>query len=205
MKYGIKAHWGNLTWLANTKLDQLVISLVLPLSSLGQYAVAVSVSSGLLPISGAYASVTFARVPTTPANEQSQLIFKGAMRAFTLAGIVAGFLAVTSPWLVPFVFGASFSPAVAPTIVLLIAAPLLGRNYVLSDGLRGLNHPARVAASETVGLLATAALLATLVPRFGVVGAAMSCLVAYFVIHFLLTAQLRAVTNKTRVAAGTAT
>jgi O-antigen/teichoic acid export membrane protein len=194
LAYGLRAYWGNLAWLANTRLDQFVISLLLPFASLGHYAVAASVSGALQPVSAAFASVTFAKVPGVPPGERRGFIRGRAIRATAVAATIAVVTIFIAPWLIPGVFGAPFAASVLPARILLAGAILLGLNYVLSDSLRALNRPATVAVIETAGLVVTAALLTILVPRYGITGAAVACSLAYAVISALLVSRVRAET-----------
>jgi O-antigen/teichoic acid export membrane protein len=191
LRYGLRAHWGNLAWLLNTRLDQLVLSLLVPFSSLGQYAIGASMASGLLPFSGAFASVTFTEVASALPHQQRRTIVRAVRRTVLVTGLIAGGLVVTASWVVPTVFGDAFVPGIGPARILLLSGVVLGINYVLSDGLRGLNHPARVAACEAAGLLVTSLLLWTLVPRLGVLGAALASLGAVCAISCLLFLQVR--------------
>ncbi len=194
LAYGLRAYWGNLAWMANTRLDQFVLSLTLPLASLGHYAVAASVSGSLQPVSSAFASVTFAKVPGVAPAERRAFIRGRALRATAVAGSIAAVTTMAAPWLIPFVFGQAFTASVIPARILLAGAVLLGLNYVLSDSLRALNKPATVAATETAGLVMTAALLALFVPRWGIVGAAVACLGAYSAIAAILMVHVRRAT-----------
>ena len=194
--YGLRVHWGNLAWLANTRLDQLVISLVLPMAALGHYAVAASVAAIQIPISAAFASVMFARVARAPAASQFSLIRGGLGRSLLMTGGAAGVLGMAAPWLVPAVFGVAFTPAVVPAMILLPAGVVLGANYVISDALRGMNHPGRVAVSETAGVCVAGTALFLLVPPLGTVGAALACLCTYSAVCVLLLVQLRGLAKR---------
>jgi O-antigen/teichoic acid export membrane protein len=199
LSYGIRVSWGNIAWLVNARLDQLVLGLMMPFAALGNYAVAASMATSLMPIPAAFASTTFARVPAMVAAERRHAIGSAAWRAVALTGLAAVLLAGASPWLVPFVFGQAFSAAVIPAVLLLGGTVVLGLNYVLSDALRGLNRPARVAAIETAAVVVTGGLLWWLVPRFGILGAAVASVLSYLAIAIALIAEVRRATHLPRV------
>ena len=55
----------------------------------------------------------------------------------------------------------------------------------LANSLRGMGLPGRAAISESVGLVATMALLFALLPLWGIVGAAVASLAAYGIVALL--------------------
>jgi O-antigen/teichoic acid export membrane protein len=88
-------------------------------------------------------------------------------------------LALVTPLLLPLIFGGDFAPAVTSAQILVVAAASLGLGLVLEDTLRGLGDTPAVLKSEGVGLAFTLVALAILLPRFGIVGAAIASLLGY--------------------------
>lgn len=75
---------------------------------------------------------------------------------------------------------------------------LLGSNYILSDGIRGLGHPLIPSAAEVIGVIVTVAGLIILLPRYGLTGAASASIISYAATLFVLLAGIRKVTKLTR-------
>jgi O-antigen/teichoic acid export membrane protein len=188
--FGLRSHWGNLAWLANARMDQLIMSLALPLASLGHYAVAVSVASVLTPIPSAFANVVLGRVARAERSDARRELRQALHGTAILTAGLAVAAGGTTPWLLPLFFGAAFGPAVPATLILLPATVLLGLNYVMSDALRGAGRPGTVSSCEAIGSVVTVGGLLLMVPRFGIVGAAITSLVAYTLVHCLLWHRL---------------
>jgi O-antigen/teichoic acid export membrane protein len=186
LKYGMRSYLGNLSWMANARLDQFVMSMFMDLAALGQYAVAVSYATVLFPLSGAFAMILFPNVAANKRDRSVSMIKQALMlnSAVTAGGAVI--LALLSPFVLPWLFGADFSPAVVPSVILLVGTVVLGCNYVLSDGLRGLGFPMLPSVAEALGLAVTVSGLVLLVPRFGIYGAAWASVLAYVSVLMVL-------------------
>ena len=191
LRYGSKSYLGSLSWIANARLDQLIMSAFVGLGELGIYAVAVSYSTVLFPLSGAFAMVLFPRV----AGERREAAGKTIKRALRANLIVSStgalLLAFISPFLLPLLFGVEFNGAVLPAIILLVAIVLLGFNYVLSDGLRGIGRPGITSLAELLGTAITIVGLFMLLPRIGIYGAALTSILSYLSVSAVLSLAFR--------------
>ncbi len=190
LKYGLKSYWGSLSWMANARLDQFIMSAFVSLSDLGEYAVAVSYATVLFPLSGAFAMVLFQRVAASE-HIQAMSKIKRALRLnlfVSTGGAVVLGLAV--PVLLPWLFGAEYKPAVYPALILLAGTVLLGMNYVLSDGLRGLGAPLITSVAEMGGFIITIGGLLILLPRLGIYGAALVSVASYGAVSAILVVGL---------------
>jgi O-antigen/teichoic acid export membrane protein len=190
LRYGLKSYWGSLSWMANARLDQFLMSALVSAANLGMYAVAVSYATVLFPLSGAIAMVLFPRVA---ASEHNQAIYqiKHALRLnLILSGSGAMALGIVVSQLLPWLFGADYEPAIYPALILLGGTVLLGMNYVLSDGLRGLGAPLITSVAEVVGLIVTIGGLWVVLPATGISGAAWVSVISYGVVLTILLAGL---------------
>jgi Na+-driven multidrug efflux pump len=64
-------------------------------------------------------------------------------------------------------------------LILVPAAGILGINFALQEGLRGLGYPYAVLQAELAGLVVTAIALATMLRPLGIAGAAFASLFGY--------------------------
>ena len=179
VRYGIKTYPGNVCWLLNSRLSQLAMSVFLPLSMLGVYAVAVSYSGLIFSLLGAFAVSVYARA-ANGSPIQGLRATRSFLRAaaFVSVPIVACTMLV-SPRVIPILFGSEFASATAPALVLLVAAVFLGSNYILSSGLRAVGYPAIPSVGEGVGVAVSLVGLYWALPRFGMMGAAWVSLASY--------------------------
>lgn len=183
--YGIKTQLSNVVESLNLRLDQLVMSLFLAPASLGLYVVAVNFSGLLNPISHATAIVALpavARSNRAQVVHQLGILFRGNLLTQLFLG---GGLIIALPLLLPLLVGKAYSEAVAPAQVLALGAVFLGMNDVLSEALRGLNRPGVPAVAQAISLALTVVLLYALLPTMGVLGAALTSLIAYAAIFVL--------------------
>jgi O-antigen/teichoic acid export membrane protein len=178
--FGVRSHSGNLTSMLNERLDQLLISILLAPTQLGLYVIAVTLTSltGLVGSSVSLVALpSLAQLPPGPAREQA------AQRL--VASTLIGSLAVTVPvllllpWLIGTFFGSSFQAAAPSARVLLLAAVVFSTNRVLSAILRAVGRPLDAGWAELLALAVTSVGLATLLPALGLLGAAVTSLLAY--------------------------
>jgi O-antigen/teichoic acid export membrane protein len=186
--YGLRSYWGSLSWMANGRLDQFVMSMsaFINLNALGEYAVAVSYSSVLFPLSGAFASTLYPRVAGGHKTDAPYRISKVLKLNLFLTGMGAVLLSVLTPLLIPLLFGSNFTSSIYPAMILLLGSVFLGCNYVLSDGLRGMGHPLITSIGETAGAGMTVLGLILLLPTFGIIGAAWVSVISYAVVFLIL-------------------
>lgn len=168
----------------NSRVDQLILAVMVPASALGQYSVAVSISILATPLVTAFGYVAFPRLAR---GERIRDTIKSATRGSLLLSIViCGMIAACGPWLVPLVLGPAYHSVSVLLLILAPGAAVVAVNQVLGDILRGLGRPGLVARCEWLGLVCTIIGLVLFVPRWGAVGAAATSTVTYLVVFVLL-------------------
>lgn len=181
VSYGVRTQLSNVVESLNLRLDQLVMSLFLAPASLGLYVVALSFSKLLRPVSHAIAIVALpavARSERAQAVRQLGILFRSNLLVSLL---LCGGLVIILPPLLPLLVGQAYVEAVVPAQVLALSAVFVGMNDVLSEALRGLDRPGVPAVGQGISLVLTVILLWVLLPLMGVLGAALTSLVAYVV------------------------
>ena len=194
--YGFKSYWGNLSWLANGRLDQFIMSAVIGLDQLGLYAVAVSYATITFPLSGSFAMVLFPNVAASDREHAIEKVKRVIKINLLSTGGSALFLALACPLILPLLFGADFSNSVKPALILIGGTVLLGSNYVLSDGLRGLGKPLVPSIGEAFGLVVTIVGLFIMIPRYGIIGAAWVSVISYGIVLIILIRAIKQTTVK---------
>jgi len=184
--YGFRSYWGSLSWTANSRLDQFLMSLFIGRADLGQYAVAVSYATILFPFSSALASTLFAYSSGDKASHARHRILDMLKINLVAALIGTVILGALCPLILPLLFGSSYQPAVVPAIILLVGTVFLGLSYVLSGGLRGLGRPGVVSLAELAGVVITVIGLLITVPLFGIYGAAWTSVASYALVCLVM-------------------
>ena len=172
----------------NGRLDQMVLALMVSSASLGQYAVAVSLSTLAAPVVVAFGYVAF---PSLARGERMRETIASAARGALIVSVATVLVIVlASPFVVPRLFGSGYGSVTRLLFVLAPGAVVVVVNQVLGDLLRGLGRPGAVALCEGLGVASTVLGLVLLVPRLGVMGAAVTSSVTYVVIYALLFATV---------------
>lgn len=189
--YGLKAHLGSIASLANVRLDQAIISILLPFGELGLYAVAVSLSGAVCLAANTLAIVTFphiANLSTVP--EKKNALGRFVRLALVLSALAAIAALALTPWILHLFFGVKFLPATGVARVLILAAIPLGFNTVLTAGVKAMGHPLVSSLSEVIGLCVTGIALWLLLPVYGIMGAAWASLLAYCFVGALMLVMM---------------
>ena len=190
--YGRKTHASSVAAQANLRLDQLLMTMLITSQQLGLYVVAVTISGMFSPLYNALAVVVLPRVSSACNLKQGGLQAVRHIHLGVLIGLPLSVLGIGCvPYLLPFIFGKDFSQAIVPAQILLFAAIFQGMNIVLGNSLRGLGHPGKTGIAEGVGLVVTVGLLWALLPRLGILGAAIASLSAYLVVMLIQTIYVR--------------
>lgn len=192
--YGFRVQVGNWSNAASVRLDQLLLSVLAPASSLGLYVVAVTYSNVLQTISSSAAMVMLPEIVRQhEAGKAGACTERWYRRALWTTVLGAAVLAAAAGIMVPALFGSAFAEAVPIVMVLVPATIILGLNQLLSTAFRGVGRPEIGSASELIGVVVTLIALAALLPRYGAFGAAAASLAAYASSHVYLLRQARSI------------
>lgn len=182
LRYGLPTCITAVPQQLNLRLDQLLMAMFLPANTLGLYVVAVAWSGAFSPLLTSVSQVVF---PLLAATHDQQVQAETLHRTLRLCVLSAAMLAVVllalTPLVLPLLFGAAFMSAVPAALVLVVAASVASFNQVASDGLRGIGAPKLPMVAEFIGLGTTVVMLALLLRRYELMGAAVASLASYLV------------------------
>lgn len=187
--YGVKVFAGTVPRLVNFTLDQLLLSVwpgVTP-AALGNYAVAVSLSSLVLPVSQAFGSIAFPRVAAARSELEKRKIERWSVIGSALTSVVViGVVSAVAPFAVVPLFGPGYHDAVVALWILAPGVVFLAVGRTLADILQGRGRPLVTSAAEGTGAVLTVVLLAVLIPMFGIRGAAAASTIVYTLVTAVL-------------------
>ena len=183
VRFGLSLQLFALPAALNWRLDQLLMTFLVPRAELGAYAVAVTVAS--LPVAFVAAEAERA-LPGMAVAAGDEAALKAAVaglarRLARLYFVLATAIALSAPLAIPAVFGAAFGGAVAQAEVLLLGMAAVTASYWATAVLRTARASRLLVVSECSGLLVTVALLVLLLPHIGAWGAVVASVVAYTV------------------------
>jgi len=196
LQYGAPCVMTSLPQMLNLRLDQMLMAALLPPRELGLYVVAVAWSGAVSPILTAVGAVMLPTVAAAADREHAVRRFGAGTRATSLmACLTSAAVAASAPLAIVFLFGAAYRGAIPSALVLAPAAGVLGVNFTLQEGLRGLGRPYLVLRAEVLGLVVTGIALAAMLPTLGIFGAALASMGGYVAVMVLLLAGARSATG----------
>jgi O-antigen/teichoic acid export membrane protein len=182
LRYGLQAHVGQISGLANMNLDQALTAAWLAPTYRGLYVVAVSSAGLLQTLAGSVQTVSMPGIAKKESPAESRDLLRVVFRRYWLVSIlIMVVIAVALPTIMPLVFGGRFRPAVWPAEVLLLASLFKGAEQVLGGGAAALGNPWLGSKANMTALAVTLGLLGALLPTLGIMGAAIATAAAYLV------------------------
>lgn len=176
ISYGLRAYGIDLLSLLTEKVDQVLVANLLSPTSMGLYAVALSMSRMLNLFQLSIIPVLLAKAAARPINEVVAIVGR-AVRvsvAFTVLATIAIILLI--PVLLQTLYGSEYLEAVAVFRILALEVVLSGTTWVLAVALMVLNRPGTVTVIQCLSLVLLVLLMLILVPLFGLEGAGLALL-----------------------------
>ena len=197
LRYGIRAWGGDLLGAIGNQIDRILVVGMLAPEAMGFYAVAQSAAAVLNAIPGAVVPVTLPRA--TGGSEKEIVALAGRAGRMTLFTMVAAgvpfFLA--GKFLIRLFYGHKFAPSAPLFHILLLETILDGVTWVLSQAFLAAGYPGTTTLLQGCGVLSAIPLLLWLIPKWGVIGAAIaltlatSFRLAFILLNFPLRLKVR--------------
>ncbi|WP_312936103.1 oligosaccharide flippase family protein [Pseudomonas sp.] len=185
LSYSAKSHPDVLFRQAMLRGDYLLISAMLGSAQLGHYAMATAAAELLYIVPEAVTTPLMKRL-LQQEKEMSRLTPLALRLTSTIMFLACLSMAVIGEWLIITLFGAEYQPAYPALLGLLPG--LLGMSHVsiLRLDLLGKERPGTVSWIMGIGAVLNLVLSLLLIPRFGILGAAVSSSVAYFSVAVMM-------------------
>ncbi len=198
LNYGLPSVLSRIPTTANLRLDQMLMIAWLEPRVLGLYTVAVAWGNTVSPVLGALSETLLPRVAAIHSPVQQARVLAQTIRLGTIiSALVALGVALLSPLAVPMLFGSAYLASVPSAILLAFAAGVYALKQLLATGALSLGRPQLVLVAETAGMGITILLLAWLLPRYQLVGAAIASLISYLVVCLVLLGLIKKQSNLT--------
>lgn len=182
-RFGVQGEAGNVLQLMNYRLDQYIVRGFVGLSGVGVYAVSASMTEAVFILANAVALVLMPRLTSASADDAAWIAPVASRNTMLIAAAGAGALAVAAPLLIPAAFGAQYRDSVEALWWLLPGTVALAGSKVLTSYIFSQGKPLVNTGITIVSLIVTLVAGFTLIPAFGVNGAAAASSLAY-VAHF---------------------
>lgn len=193
LSLGMRGVSSNLAMFATYRLDVFVVNYFLSPAQVGFYALGVVISESLWQIPQAVAVALAPRTARTIGEAGEQFTCFVTRQVFLLACTMAGIMALTSPLVIPLIFGARFGPSVPVIWWILPGTAAFAVGKVMAADLTARGKP----EYNSMIAIATAALTVlldfALIPRMGIRGAALASSITYFLQTFMIGTALKRV------------
>ncbi len=182
LSFGLRGYVANILQFFNYRLDVFIVNFFLGPAAVGIYAVSYGIAELIWNFPNAINFVLFPRIASEKGQNKNSLTVQILILSVILTSIGALILALIGQFLISFLYGNAFQEAYYPLLALLPGVILLGAAKVLTAEILGRGYPQYNSLISGLGLAVTIAGDLIMIPRFGVMGAAVSSSLSYTVI-----------------------
>jgi O-antigen/teichoic acid export membrane protein len=184
LSFGLKGHIGNVLQFFNYRLDMFFVNYFVGSGSVGIYSVSVGLVEILWFFPNAMGFVIFPKATAT--KPEVMRAFTPKVFWITLGVTVLGAmgLVVLGKPLIQFIYSLTFIDAYLPMLALLPGVILLGSAKVLTNEIAGRGYPQYNSLSAGIAFILTVVFNLILIPRYGILGAALASSISYTVGFF---------------------
>lgn len=182
--YGFKGWFGDMAGRANVRLDQIILGLTSSASFLGIYSVAVFLVELIWLVPDSVGPILFNKITAAENDEEKIKITYKANRILLFISFILAvplFIGVVY-FILPYGYGDKFIDARVPFSVLLPGSLLFITHKVITKILSGSGHIAASSKGMIYGSLFSIILYIILIPKYGLIGAAIASSLGYFAV-----------------------
>jgi O-antigen/teichoic acid export membrane protein len=196
LRFGLKSYVQTMAGKMHERVDILLLAALLSdPAQVALYAIAVSFVQRLKVIPEALSNVLLPKLASESDQDAASFTSKVSRNSFAWVVVMAIALGIVAPVMIPLLFGAQYrasTPAfliLLPGMVFYTIYRLIARYFVATD-----RQQANI-ASEVTSLIANVGLNLWLIPRFGIVGAALASLCSYSLSAIFILVAFRITTG----------
>ncbi|MDD2889357.1 MAG: oligosaccharide flippase family protein [bacterium] len=179
--FGIKGYVGNVTHYFNIRLDLFLVAFFLGPKEVGIYSVAVGLGELIWYIPSAISTVMFPAIANSTMGASKVLAINTVQKLFIPFIIIGLGIAVFGKFFIHFLYGEQFITAYPALVLLLPGILIMGICGPFWDYITGIGKIEYNLLTAPLSLGVTVALDIILIPKFGIVGAAIASSCAYIV------------------------
>ena len=177
--YGVRDYPGVVADFTTLRMDQLLLGGMASSTAIGLYFVAVRLSEITALMASSVADALMPEVAASHADRAERLLGRGLRLTLYTHLLVLVPLWISAPLVLRYLYGDSFLAATATMRILLLASVVLSISGIIISGLRGFGHPGLSTIARLASAVVTVVSLLLLLPRLGIVGAALASLLGY--------------------------
>ncbi len=186
LHYGMRGYPGTVADFATLRMDQLLLGGLASSTAIGLYFVAVRLSEITAILADSVAVAVMPEVAAAKHGERADNLLARSLRLTVYTHLLILLpLWLAAPHILRFVYGESFSAAGGTLRILLFASVVLTAGGITVSGLNGFGHPGLSTIARVASAIVTLVALLTLLPRYGIAGAAIASLMGYSVMTLI--------------------
>lgn len=179
LRYGVVVYVGRVLFVGAQKVDSFLVFVLIGQVALGYYGISTMLADQLWLVPTAVSMVMMANIARRDTNDAAA-VASTASQAVLVASIVSALmLALLGSWLIPVLYGLEFRPSVAPFLVMLPGMIAISTYAILEPFFQSRGMPGIPAQISAIGFLTNLVLCLVLMPRLGIMGAALSYSLSY--------------------------
>jgi O-antigen/teichoic acid export membrane protein len=179
--YGFKSYLQNLAVRLLYNSDLYLVAFFLETDQVAYYAIATVFVRTLWYIPDSVGAVLLPKLVTVDTEDAYQFTVVVCRQTVLATGMMALALLLTSKTLLPLIYGIKYLASIKPMIMLIPGAVVMSTYKVLARNFASRHKQQVSTLVVVVSLILNGGLNLLLIPRYGIVGAAISSTVAYFV------------------------
>jgi O-antigen/teichoic acid export membrane protein len=183
LRYGVKAHLGNVIGFLNYRIEVFLLGALLPASAVGFYAVAVGLAEKLWFVSESASTVLFPTVSAEKDEQERKAFTPLVSRSILLiTAIGAVGLLLVSQSIIVLLYSEEYLPTVQLFRILLPGIVFLSVGRILANDIAGRGKPLLNTYVGGIGVAVQVGLNLAWIPRFGAAGSAWATTISYGII-----------------------
>lgn len=180
LRYGVKAHLGNIIGFLNYRIEVFLLGIFLPISAVGFYSVAVALAEKLWFVSESASTVLFPTVSAEKDEHERRTFTPLVSRSILLiTAIGAAALFLVSHWIVVLFYSEEYLPTVQLFRILLPGIVFLSASRILANDIAGRGKPLLNSYVGAPSVVIQVGLNLAWIPTFGATGAAWATTISY--------------------------
>ncbi len=181
VRFGFKGQLSSVLLLLFYRLDLFLLNASAAIAQVGYYSVAVNLTNAISYLADAVSFVLFPRIAAATPQEAEALLPVVCRNTLFSSFLGALALGVACPWLIRLLYGKDYLDAVTPLRLLLPGAVALSLNKPIASYQLGQGRSQIALYVTLITIPVTLVAFFSIIPRFGMFGAALACSCSYIV------------------------
>jgi O-antigen/teichoic acid export membrane protein len=181
LSYGARSYSANLLTFFNLRLDSFLVNAFKGAAEVGQYTSSVTFAEILWYIPNAVSNALFPKVSSVDKSTANRITPQACRQTLLIVILAAIGFSVVGGFLIVFLYGEAYRPAVLPFLLLLPGMIGVTVAKIISADLSGRGKPQFAAYSAGITVIITIILDILLIPVYSISGAAIASSIAYIV------------------------